>query len=129
MKNGKRFVIADVFSEKRFGGNQLAVFTDGLGLDDATMQNIAREMNYSETTFLLPPESGGDYRVSATGDDRVRLDGGPWWRDGERVQVSAGTHVSEVIGSARLISWSDAPAFREQTERRPSNLFESVYDY
>jgi len=63
MTNSKRFVIADVFTEERFGGNQLAVFTDGSGLDSATMQNIAREMNYSETTFLLPPEHGGDYRV------------------------------------------------------------------
>ncbi len=63
MNNSKRFVIADVFTEERFGGNQLAVFTDGAGLDSETMQNIAREMNYSETTFLLPPERGGDYRV------------------------------------------------------------------
>ncbi len=59
----KRFVIADVFTEKRFGGNQLAVFVDGDGLDDETMQNIAREMHFSETTFLFPPERGGDYRV------------------------------------------------------------------
>ena len=59
----KHFVIADVFTEKQFGGNQLAVFTDGSELDSATMQNIAREMNYSETTFLLPPERGGDFRV------------------------------------------------------------------
>lgn len=59
----KQFVIADVFTEKQFGGNQLAVFTDGSGLDSATMQNLAREMNYSETTFLLPPENGGDFRV------------------------------------------------------------------
>lgn len=63
MNNSKRFVIADVFTEERFGGNQLAVFTDGRGLDNATMQDIAREMNYSETTFLLPPERVGDYRV------------------------------------------------------------------
>lgn len=61
--NSKQFVIADVFTDKQFGGNQLAVFTDGVGLDTTTMQNIAREMNYSETTFLLPPESGGDYRI------------------------------------------------------------------
>jgi trans-2,3-dihydro-3-hydroxyanthranilate isomerase len=60
---GKRFIIADVFTEKQFGGNQLAVFTDGSGLDTETMQNIAREMNYSETTFLLPPERGGDFRI------------------------------------------------------------------
>ena len=57
------FVIADVFTNKRFGGNQLAVFTDGSRLDSTTMQDIAREMNYSETTFVLPPESGGDYRL------------------------------------------------------------------
>jgi phenazine biosynthesis protein PhzF family len=57
------FIIADVFTEKQFGGNQLAVFTDARGLDTETMQNIAREMNYAETTFLFPPESGGDYRV------------------------------------------------------------------
>lgn len=61
--NSKSFVIADVFTGERFGGNQLAVYTDARGLDTATMQNIAREMNYSETTFLMPPEQGGDYRV------------------------------------------------------------------
>jgi trans-2,3-dihydro-3-hydroxyanthranilate isomerase len=61
--NSKRFVIADVFTEERFGGNQLAVFTDGSALDSATMQAIAREMNYSETTFLLPAEQEGDYRI------------------------------------------------------------------
>ncbi|HEV8484782.1 MAG TPA: PhzF family phenazine biosynthesis protein [Blastocatellia bacterium] len=61
--NSKGFIIADVFTQERFCGNQLAVFTDGAGLDSATMQNIAREMNYSETTFLLPPEAGGDYRI------------------------------------------------------------------
>lgn len=61
--NSKQFVIADVFTEEQFGGNQLAVFIDGSGLDPATMQNIAREMNYSETTFLFPPEQEGDYRV------------------------------------------------------------------
>jgi trans-2,3-dihydro-3-hydroxyanthranilate isomerase len=46
----------DVFTNRRFEGNQLAVFRDGQGLDAATMQTIAREMNFSETTFLLPAE-------------------------------------------------------------------------
>lgn len=59
--SNKEFVIADVFTEKRFGGNQLAVFTDGSGLDQETMQTIAREMHFSETTFLFPPQRGGDY--------------------------------------------------------------------
>jgi trans-2,3-dihydro-3-hydroxyanthranilate isomerase len=57
------FVIADVFTEKRFCGNQLAVFTNPGSIDAAMMQTIAREMNYSETTFLFPPERGGDYLV------------------------------------------------------------------
>jgi trans-2,3-dihydro-3-hydroxyanthranilate isomerase len=60
---GIEFYIVDVFTEKRFGGNQLAVFRDGSGLDTKMMQTIANEINYSETTFLLPPEQGGDYRV------------------------------------------------------------------
>jgi len=50
-----RFVQVDVFTERVFGGNPLAVFFDGRGLDDAVMQQIAREMNLSETVFLLPP--------------------------------------------------------------------------
>jgi trans-2,3-dihydro-3-hydroxyanthranilate isomerase len=68
--NSKRFIIADVFSRQRFGGNQLAVFTDGAGLDAVTMQDIAREMHFSETTFLFPPEQGGDFRVRIFTPDR-----------------------------------------------------------
>jgi trans-2,3-dihydro-3-hydroxyanthranilate isomerase len=44
----------DVFTDRRFGGNPLAVVLDARGIDDATMQSIAREFNYSETTFVLP---------------------------------------------------------------------------
>ena len=44
----------DVFTDRVFGGNPLAVVLDGRGLDDPIMQAIAREMNLSETTFLLP---------------------------------------------------------------------------
>jgi trans-2,3-dihydro-3-hydroxyanthranilate isomerase len=50
------FETVDVFTEERFGGNQLAVFTDARGLSDAEMQSLAAEMNYSETTFVLPPD-------------------------------------------------------------------------
>jgi trans-2,3-dihydro-3-hydroxyanthranilate isomerase len=45
----------DVFTGQRFGGNPLAVFPDAQGLDTATMQALAAELNYSETTFVLPP--------------------------------------------------------------------------
>jgi trans-2,3-dihydro-3-hydroxyanthranilate isomerase len=50
-----RFVQVDVFTERVFGGNPLAVVFDAKGLGDDEMQAIAREMNCSETTFLLPP--------------------------------------------------------------------------
>lgn len=50
-----RFVQVDVFTERVFGGNPLAVVFDAADLGDAEMQAIAREMNCSETTFLLPP--------------------------------------------------------------------------
>lgn len=46
----------DVFTTTRFGGNPLAVVADARGLDDETMQRIATEFNYSESTFVLPPE-------------------------------------------------------------------------
>lgn len=49
------FVTVDVFTQARFGGNPLAVFTDARGLTDAQMQSLAAEMNLSETTFILPP--------------------------------------------------------------------------
>jgi len=50
-----RYRVVDVFTERPLEGNALAVFPDGAGLDDATMQKIAREMNLSETTFVFPP--------------------------------------------------------------------------
>jgi trans-2,3-dihydro-3-hydroxyanthranilate isomerase len=49
------FVTVDVFTDKRFGGNQLAVFPDARGIGDAEMQSLATEFNLSETTFVLPP--------------------------------------------------------------------------
>jgi trans-2,3-dihydro-3-hydroxyanthranilate isomerase len=50
------YFTADVFTSTRFGGNQLAVLPDARGLTDAQMGAIAREFNYSETTFVLPPD-------------------------------------------------------------------------
>jgi trans-2,3-dihydro-3-hydroxyanthranilate isomerase len=54
-----RFVQLDVFTDHVFGGNQLAVFPRADGLGDAEMQAIAREMNYAETTFVLPATDPG----------------------------------------------------------------------
>jgi trans-2,3-dihydro-3-hydroxyanthranilate isomerase len=49
--------VLDVFTERRFGGNPLAVVTDADGLDAARMQEIAREFNLSETVFVLSPQN------------------------------------------------------------------------
>src|SRR5205823_1467982 len=58
-----RYVVADVFTDTALTGNQLAVFTDGREVDEKTMQDLAREMNFSETVFVLPPEQGGHARI------------------------------------------------------------------
>ena len=64
MLRSYRYLHYDVFTDHLFGGNQLAVFLDARGLDDDTMQAIAKEMNFSETTFVLPAEkSGTDVRM------------------------------------------------------------------
>src|ERR1051326_2808646 len=49
------YEVVDVFTTIRFGGNPLAVIPDARGLDGATMQRIAREFGFSETSFVLPP--------------------------------------------------------------------------
>lgn len=62
--NKRRFMQLDVFGAAPLAGNPLAVVIDGDGLDDATMQSLARWTNLSETTFLLPAtDPHADYRV------------------------------------------------------------------
>lgn len=63
---GNPFYIVDVFAQQKYAGNQLAVFTEAGNLSDAEMQQIAKEVNFSETTFIrsLEPRSGGyDVRI------------------------------------------------------------------
>src|SRR3954469_3472776 len=62
--NSRAYHLVDVFTDRAFGGNPLAVFLDGNGLSDALMQAIAKEFNLSETTFVLPPQDpANDFRV------------------------------------------------------------------
>jgi trans-2,3-dihydro-3-hydroxyanthranilate isomerase len=58
-----RYVLCDVFTERALTGNPLAVFTDGRALDVTTMMAIAREMNLSETVFVLPSAADGHARI------------------------------------------------------------------
>ena len=60
----RRYITVDVFTDRAFGGNPLAVVLDAGGLSTAQMQAIATEFNYSETTFVLPPrDSANDAQV------------------------------------------------------------------
>ena len=72
MARSYRYLHYDVFTDHVFGGNQLAVVLDGRGLSSETMQAIAKEMAFSETTFLLPAEQPGTdvrMRIFTPGDE------------------------------------------------------------
>jgi len=58
-----RYYICDVFTETRFGGNPLAVLPEAVGLSTQQMQQIAREFNFSETTFVFPAKAGNTRHV------------------------------------------------------------------
>lgn len=63
------FIQVDVFTQTPLEGNPLPVFTNAAGITDDLMQAIARELNHSETTFILPPAAGGDARVRIWGQN------------------------------------------------------------
>ena len=58
-----RYVIADVFTDVPFAGNQLAVFTDAREIPEQRLQELAREINFSETVFVYPAEGDGHARI------------------------------------------------------------------
>lgn len=93
-----KYVTCDVFTERRFGGNQLAVFPDARDIAPALMPRIAREFNYSETTFVLPP---ADPRHTA----RVRI-----FTPGGELQFAGHPTVgtAHVLASAGAVSITGA---------------------
>jgi trans-2,3-dihydro-3-hydroxyanthranilate isomerase len=58
-----RYVVCDVFTSEALAGNQLAVFTDAREIPENRLQHLAKEMNFSETTFVYPPEADGHVRM------------------------------------------------------------------
>ncbi len=58
-----RYVVVDVFTDQPLAGNQLAVFTDARGIPEELLQPLAREINFSETVFVLPAEGDGHARI------------------------------------------------------------------
>jgi trans-2,3-dihydro-3-hydroxyanthranilate isomerase len=84
-----RYLHYDVFTDHLFGGNQLAVVLDGRGLPRETMQAIAKEMNFSETTFVLPAEH-------ADTDVRMRI-----FTPGEELPVAGHPTIGSTFALAR----------------------------
>lgn len=58
-----RYVVCDVFTDTPLEGNQVAVFTDAREIPERQLQRLAREMNFSETTFVYPPAAGGHVKM------------------------------------------------------------------
>lgn len=101
-----KYYTADVFTDRAFGGNQLAVFPDARGIDSARMQAIAREFNFSETTFVLPPDDARHTR-------RVRI-----FTPGAEIPFAGhptvGTaHVLAAIGDIPLTGETTSIVFEE----------------
>jgi trans-2,3-dihydro-3-hydroxyanthranilate isomerase len=123
------FVQLDVFSSTPFAGNPLAVVPDGRGLSDQQMQAIAREMNLSETTFILPRdplierERGVRVRIF-TVQEELPFAGHPTL--GTAFQLRGSTGAGEIILDLNVgkvpVHFEDAPGkptFGEMTQREP----------
>ena len=109
-----RFLTADIFTDKPFGGNQLAVFPDAAGLDDEQMFALAREFNFSETTFVFPPEKGGTRRV------RIWTPGGEVPFAGHPTVGTA--HVLAETGEIPLTGDSTSIVFEEEVGPVPVTI-------
>src|SRR5438067_2553272 len=119
-----RYVVCDVFTDTALAGNQLAVFTDARDLDPLTMQALAREMNFSETVFVLPPQADdADVRIRiftpATGRPfaghptlgSAFVLGGPLQKIVIRLETGAGVVPVELErqGAEIVFGWMEQP--------------------
>ena len=109
-----RYVTADIFTDKPFGGNQLAVFPDAQGLDDEQMFALAREFNFSETTFVFPAENGGTRKL------RIWTPGGEVPFAGHPTVGTA--HVLAELGAIPLEGESTSIVFEEQVGPVPVTI-------
>src|SRR5256714_8901210 len=132
MSNTKRrlpFVQVDVFTSVPLEGNQLAVFADGRSLSDTEMQLIAKEMNLSETTFILPRdaaterERGVRVRIFTVAEE-LPFAGHPTLGtafalrgQGGAAEIALELNVGKV--PVRFEEKADQPAFGEMTQVEP----------
>lgn len=125
-----RYRVVDVVAEEPLEGNPLAVFPDASGLDDVTMQKIARELNLSETAFVLPPtlaDCAAQVRIftpakemifaghPTVGTCFVLLDEGIIHREADRflVQEKVGPIPVRVQHGDRPMIWLTTPSIGE----------------
>jgi trans-2,3-dihydro-3-hydroxyanthranilate isomerase len=130
MTSRYRYLHLDVFTGERFGGNQLAVFLDARGLSAETMQAVTKEMNFSESTFILPaerPDTDIRMRIFTPGRE-MPMAGHPTVGSTFALALAgvipAGRHrwvFGLNIGPTPVdIDWDgDRPAFAWMTQQRP----------
>ena len=111
------FVTVDVFTDRQFGGNPLAVVPDGRGLTSAQMQAIAAEFNLSETTFVLPPREANHTAQVRIFTPRAELPFAGHPNVGTAFVLGHGAHGGDgavIIGASAAASISgDALVFEE----------------
>lgn len=129
------FVTLDIFTRKPMAGNQLAVFTDARSLSDSDMQSIAREMNLSETTFILPREKsieqaeGMKVRIFTVAEE-LPFAGHPTL--GTAFALRGNSDAEEIVLDLRAgkvpvrFSLRDGAAFGEMTQPAPE--FGAIHD-
>lgn len=136
-----RYVVCDVFTDTPLEGNQLAVFTDGRDLDPLTMQALAREMSFSETVFVLPPQADdADARIRIF-TPRAELPfaghptlgsafvlGGPLQKILIRLETGAGVVPVELErqGAEIVFGWMEQPLPRWESFDRGEELFAAL---
>ena len=131
-----QFCQVDVFTSRPFEGNSLAVFSDGRGLSDEQMQAIAREMNLSETTFIIPRDAATEKKSGVrvrifTVQEELPFAGHPTL--GTAFQLRGSSGVEEVVLALNVgqvpVRFTDAegqPAFGEMTQMDPE--FGPIHD-
>ena len=140
MSGTYRYTLIDVFTEVPLAGNQLAVFTDAREIPEERLQALAREVNYSETVFVLPPTSGGHARVRIfTPAREIPFAGHPIL--GTALVLAAGVGLSELkleTGSGTVpvrieregprpaAGWMDQPIPRVETYRDTEPLLAAL---
>ena len=136
-----RYVVCDVFTDTPLAGNQLAVFTDARDLDPLTMQALAKEMNFSETVFVLP--SRGDdadvrIRIFTPGTElpfaghptlgSAFVLGGPLQKLIIRIETDAGVVPVELQreGAEVVFGWMEQPIPTWKRVERTDELFAAL---